>query len=370
MENNNVVKKTYLYKKHIALGSKMVTYSGFIMPLQYKSSIVEHMHVRNHSGIFDISHMGKIFLKGKDSKKIIQFLTTNDINHIKIGQAQYNCMVNHKGGIIDDLVIYKISETEFLLIVNAINTEKNKKWINHYIHIKKYKNINIIDYSNDYSILSVQGPRSLDLIQNLTNISLNMINFYHFKIGKFSGIENLLISRTGYTGSKGVEIIIPNEYVEIVWDNILKISNNIIPCGIASRDSLRLEMGYRLYGNDISDDITPIEAGLSWIIKFDKEFIAKEILKKQKIEGVQKKLLSFIVNKTGKIPRSGYPIVLCNNYIIGNVTSGGFSPILKKGIGLGYVNKNKLTKNSSIYILIRNEKIPISKVKLPFINNP
>ncbi len=364
MENSNK-KKTYLYKRHVNLGAKMVPYSGFIMPLQYKSSIVEHMNVRNIAGIFDISHMGNFFLKGKDSKNLIQILTTNDVSKIKIGQAQYNCMINDKGGIIDDLVIYKILETEFLLIVNAVNIEKNKRWINH--HIKKYKckYVELTDSSQEYSLLSIQGPKSLSRIKKLTSILLEGIDFYHFKIGEFAGIKNLLISRTGYTGSKGVEILIPNKYVEKVWDEIIGISN-ITPCGIASRNSLRLEMGYRLYGNDISENITPIESGLSWIVKFNKKFIAREILKKQKIKGVEKKLISFIVNETGKIPRMGHPILNWDKSIIGKVTSGCFSPVLKKGIGLGYVNINKL--KNPIYVLIREKCILITKVKLPFIN--
>lgn len=366
MMENSKGEKTYLYKKHVNLGAKMVLYSGFIMPLQYKSSIAEHMNVRNIAGVFDISHMGNFFLKGKDSKKLIQILTTNDINKIKIGQAQYNCIINDKGGIIDDLVIYKISEIEFLLIVNAANIEKNKKWITHHIKKYKHKHVELIDSSKEYSLLSIQGPKSLLRIQKLTNILLEKIGFYHFKIGEFSGIKNILISRTGYTGSKGVEILIPNKYVEKVWDEILGISN-IIPCGIASRDSLRLEMGYRLYGNDISENTTPIESGLSWIVKFDKKFIAKEILKKQKMYGVEKKLVSFVVNKTGKIPRIGNIILNCNKAIIGKVTSGCYSPILKTGIGLGYVNINKL--KTPIYILIREKEILITKVKLPFIKN-
>ncbi len=365
MENN--LKKTVLYENHIRLGAKMIDYSGFCMPLQYTSSLIEHMAVRNTSGVFDVSHMGKFILNGKNSMDLVQYLTTNDLSKIKIGQAQYSCFTNNHGGIIDDLVIYKISEKKLLLIVNAVNIEKNKKWISHHIKKNAY-NIEFIDSSQDYSLLAVQGPLSLVYIQKLTNIPLKMIPFYNFEIGEFSGIQNVLISCTGYTGSKGVEIYIPNEYAEKIWNDILEIEKNkIIPCGIASRNSLRLEMGYRLYGQDISEEITPIEAGLSWIIKFEKEFLSREILQKQKKKGEHKKFISFVVEEKGKIPRQGYSLIDKDDNIIGNVTSGIFSPVLKKGIGLGYL-WNQTPKTGSIFLSIRKKKIPIKIVKSPFIN--
>ncbi len=365
MENN--LKKTILYENHIRLGAKMIDYSGFCMPLQYTSSLIEHMSVRNKAGIFDVSHMGKFILNGKHSMDLVQYLTTNDLSKIKIGQAQYSCFINNHGGIIDDLVIYKISEKKLLLIVNAVNIEKNKKWINYHIKKNSY-NIEFIDFSQKYSLLAIQGPLSLFYIQKLTNIPLQKIPFYNFEIGEFSGIKNVLISCTGYTGSKGVEIYIPNEYAEKIWNDILEVEKNkIIPCGIASRNSLRLEMGYRLYGQDLCEEITPIEAGLSWIIKFEKKFIAREILQKQKKKGEYKKFISFLVEEKGKIPRQGYFLIDKDDNLIGNVTSGIFSPVLKKGIGLGYF-LNQKQKKDSVFLSIRKKKIPIKVVNLPFIN--
>ncbi|AER40725.1 MAG: glycine cleavage system aminomethyltransferase GcvT [Flavobacteriales bacterium] len=365
--DHNILKKTTLYDNHIQLGAKMISYSGFSMPLQYISSLVEHMTVRKNVGIFDVSHMGKFILKGKTSNNFLQYLTTNNLSNIKSGQAQYTCFINNFGGIIDDLVIYKISEIEFLLIVNAVNIDKNKKWINHHI-INNNVDLKFQDLSLKYSILSVQGPLSLDVLQPFTNISLSNIPFYHFEIGKFLGIDGVLISRTGYTGSEGMEVYIHNKYVESIWNEILKKgqSLNIKPCGIASRDSLRIEMGYRLYGQDISENVTPIEAGLHWIIKFNKQFIARNILQKQKRDGIYKKFISFVIEKKGKIPRKGYLLKDKKNYTVGTVTSGVFSPLLKKGIGLGFFTENIMDKNN-LFISIRNKNIPIKIVKLPFI---
>ncbi|WP_185855392.1 glycine cleavage system aminomethyltransferase GcvT [Blattabacterium cuenoti] len=364
MEQNNL-KKTTLYKKHVELGAKMCEFSGFLMPLYYSSSVNEHLSVRKNAGIFDVSHMGKLVLKGKQSKKLIQYLTTNDISTIKTGQAQYTCLINKNGGIIDDLVIYKINEEEFLLIVNAINIEKNKIWIND--HIKKYQKIDLIDFSQEYSLLSIQGPLSFYYLKNITKIHLHKISYYHFTIGEMFGIKNVLISRTGYTGSLiGIEIYIPNKNVEKLWNNILEIGNEkIIPCGISSRNTLRLEMGYRLYGKEISETISPIESGLSWIVKFNKEFIAKNILKKQKINRNHKKFISFYIKEGRIIPREGYLLINNEGNEIGYVTSGGYSPILKKGIGLGYMLQDIQTNH--IFLEIRKKKLPVIKKKLPFI---
>ncbi|WP_185873719.1 glycine cleavage system aminomethyltransferase GcvT [Blattabacterium cuenoti] len=361
MKENKLFKKTILYDNHIQLGAKIISYSGYYMPLQYFSSLKEHMAVRNSIGLFDISHMGKFILEGINSNNLLQYLTSNDVSKIKPNQAQYSCLINHYGGIIDDLIIYKISEKKFLLIVNAINIEKNKIWIKKYIK----NNINFIDVTQEYSLLSIQGPKTFKLIQKLTNIPLNKIPYFHFKIGKFAGINNIFISNTGYTGSSGIEIYIHNKYAKKIWNEILSTNLSIIPCGIASRDSLRLEMGYRLYGKDISEETSPIEAGLSWITKFNKKFIAKKILQKQKKKGTKKKFISFIIEKEKVIPRSGYLLKNKNNCIIGKVTSGNFSPILKKGIGLAYIENNHQLNH--IFFTKKNKNIPIKLVKLPFI---
>ncbi|WP_185882806.1 glycine cleavage system aminomethyltransferase GcvT [Blattabacterium cuenoti] len=368
MAKNNI-KKTILYEHHIKLGAKMCIFSGFYMPLLYQSSLKEHMHVRNYSGIFDVSHMGKFIVKGMHSKSLIQYLTTNNIYILKNGQAQYTCLINDKGGIIDDLVIYQISEYKFLLIVNAINIEKNKKWIKKYIKKWGYA-IELLDMSQEYSLLSIQGPSTLSNIQKFTNISLLNIPFYHFVIGDFLNIKNVLISRTGYTGSKGIEIYVSNEHTEKIWNSILEIKNHeIIPCGISSRDSLRLEMGYRLYGKDINENITPIESGLSWIVKFDKKFISKKILENQKKTKNHKIFFPFYVEKTSFcIPRSGTILIDKNETQVGYVTSGTFSPLLKKGIGLGYLYKKNILTHP-IYLSIRNHKVLVTKTNIPFIKN-
>ncbi|WP_185864902.1 glycine cleavage system aminomethyltransferase GcvT [Blattabacterium cuenoti] len=360
--------KTSLYDTHIKLGAKMINYSGFYMPLQYTSSIKEHIYVRKYSGIFDVSHMGKLIIKGKSSKDFIQRLTTNDLNEIKIGMAQYTCLINNKGGIIDDLIIYQLNKYEYLLIVNAINIEKNKNWIINNIKLLKYEKLELIDISNNNSLLSIQGPLSMYYIKQLTSIPLEQIHFYHFRIGKICGIDNILISRTGYTGSIGFEILVSNKYVKEIWNQIINIGNGkIIPCGIASRDSLRLEMGYRLYGKDISEKITPIESGLSWIVKFTKKFISREILEKQKKTGFHKKFISFFIRKEDNfIPRNGYSLVDKNKNKVGIITSGNYSPILKKCIGLGYLFKNDNEENL-LFIIARGKKIPIFRKKIPFI---
>ncbi|WP_185877247.1 glycine cleavage system aminomethyltransferase GcvT [Blattabacterium cuenoti] len=357
------IKRTTLYKNHVDLNAKMINYSGFYMPLQYSSSIKEHIYVRNYSGIFDVSHMGKFIIQGSNANNVIQYLTTNDIFKLKIGEAQYNCMINDNGGIIDDLVIFRLKTNKLLLIVNAVNIEKNKNWIKKYI---KKNGTELIDISQEYSLLSIQGPLSLYNIKKLTSIQLEKIPFYKFEIGELCGIKNVIISNTGYTGSIGFEIFVHNKYVDIIWNEILNIGKEkIVPCGLSSRDSLRLEMGYRLYGNDISEKTTPIESGLSWIVKFKKQFISKKILIKQKEIGTYKRLSSFYLEKNiNIIPRKGNILVDDNNKI-GYVTSGNYSPILKQCIGLCYLTKEN--KNNKIYLITRNKKIPIFKKKLPFI---
>jgi aminomethyltransferase len=355
------MKKTTLYNTHIKLGANMVNFSGFFMPIQYSSILEEHMAVRKNVGIFDVSHMGKIFINGIKSLKLIEYINTNNISSMKSGQAKYSCMINKYGGIIDDLIIYQFNKKNFMLIVNASNIKKNLKWINY----QNIFNTKIKNYSNKYSILAIQGPKSINTLQPLTNIFLSKIPFFNFKIGNFYGIKNVIISNTGYTGSKGFEIFIKNKYVKLIWNKILKYGKkfNIKPCGLASRDTLRIEMGYCLYGKEINEKISPLESGLEWIVKFNKNFIGKKKLKEQKKNGIKKKLFGFSLQEN-IIPRYGYELKDENGNKAGIVTSGISSPILKKCIGLGYIKKRFWGK--SLYLFIRKKKIPIKITNLPF----
>lgn len=359
------MKKTAIYNTHIFMGAKMIPFAGFYMPIKYTNIQEEHMSVRNFAGIFDVSHMGEFFIEGNEAENLLQYLTTNNISYLKIGQAQYSCMTNELGGIVDDLIIYKLNNKKFMLVVNASNIKKNIEWI------KSHNNFsaNFYDVSSEYSLLAIQGPFASKILQPLTNIPLQKIPFYHFIIGTFAEIDQVIISATGYTGSPGFELYLKNEYAEKTWEKIFHIGINlgIKACGLASRDTLRIEMGYRLYGQDINEETTPLEAGLSWITKFDKDFIGKNILFNQKENGINKKLIAFILEGKG-IPRKGYIISDLNKNLIGNVTSGTFSPILKKGIGLGYVPISFAKELEKLQILIRNKYIPIKIIKLPFIN--
>ncbi len=358
------MKRTALADTHEKLGAKMVPFAGYLMPVSYEGVNIEHQTVREGVGVFDVSHMGEFLIDGPNALALIQKVCSNDASKLTVGRAQYSCMPNETGGIIDDLIIYRVKDQVYLLVVNASNIQKDWE------HISKYNEeigAGMRNISDQYSLLAIQGPRAVEAMQSLTSEDLSEIKFYHFVVGDFAGIEHVIISATGYTGSGGFEIYCKNEEVQQVWDKVLKAGApfGIKPIGLAARDTLRLEMGYCLYGNDIDDETSPIEAGLGWITKFSKEFVNSEALKRQKEQGVARKLIAFELNERG-IPRKDYPIVDDKGNNIGQVTSGTMSPSLGKGIGLGYVPLDYTEPGSKIFIQIRKNKIPATIIKLPF----
>ena len=357
------MKNTALSATHEALGAKMVPFAGYNMPVQYEGINIEHETVRNAVGVFDVSHMGEFLISGPHALELIQKVTSNDASKLTIGKAQYSCLPNETGGIIDDLIVYRIKEEAYLLVVNASNIEKDWNWIQSQNTI----GAEMRDLSEDYSLLAIQGPKAVEAMQSLSSHDLSAIKFYNFVIGDFAGIENVIISATGYTGSGGFEIYCKNSEVKQIWNKVLEAGADfgIKPVGLAARDTLRLEMGYCLYGNDIDDTTSPFEAGLGWITKFTKDFTNSEALEDEKRRGLERKLIAFELDERG-IPRQGYDIVDGNGKTIGNVTSGTMSPSLGKGIGLGYVPKVFSEVGSKISIQIRKKAIPATVVKLPF----
>jgi aminomethyltransferase len=341
----------------------MVPFAGYNMPVQYEGVNAEHETVRNGVGVFDVSHMGEFLVEGPQALDLLQKITSNDVSKLQVGDAQYSCMPNDKGGIVDDLIVYRVKEETYLLVVNASNIDKDWDWIAG----QNAMGAEMRDVSDNYSLLAIQGPKAVEAMQSLSSIDLSEIPFYKFKVGDFAGIEHVIISATGYTGSGGFEIYCKNEEVEQVWNKVFEAGEafGIKPIGLAARDTLRLEMGYCLYGNDIDDSTSPIEAGLGWITKFTKDFVNSEALKAQKEEGPSRRLRAFELLERG-IPRQGYDIVDENGDKIGVVTSGTMSPSLKMGIGMGYVNKENWKFDNTIYIRIRNKDIPAQIVKLPF----
>ena len=341
----------------------MVPFAGYNMPVQYDGVNAEHETVRTSVGVFDVSHMGEFFLKGENALALIQKVTSNDASKLVDGKAQYSCLPNNDGGIVDDLIVYKIADNDYMLVVNASNIEKDWNWISS----KNDLGVSMTNASDAYSLLAIQGPKSAAAMQALTSIDLENMPYYSFQIGAFAGIDNVIISATGYTGSGGFEIYFKNEDAEIIWNKIFEAgaAYGIKPIGLAARDTLRLEMGFCLYGNDINDTTSPIEAGLGWITKFDKEFTNSLNLKKQKEEGVTKKLVGFELIERG-IPRHDYEIVDANGNNIGIVTSGTMAPSLGKGIGMGYVKTEFSSMDSEISIQIRNNKVAAKVVKMPF----
>ncbi len=357
------MKNTALTHIHESLGAKMVPFAGYMMPVQYEGINIEHETVRNGVGVFDVSHMGEFHLKGKNALALIQKVTSNDASVLVDGKIQYSCLPNNDGGIVDDLLVYRITADHYFLVVNASNIEKDWNWISSHNDL----GVEMTNVSDELSLLAVQGPKASQALQSLTNIDLAAMEYYTVKIGTFAGIEDVIISATGYTGSGGFEIYMKNKDAEHIWNAVFKAGEKfgIKPIGLAARDTLRLEMGFCLYGNDINDTTSPIEAGLGWITKFTKDFTNSAALKKQKEEGVSKKLVAFEVIEKA-VPRHDYEIVNEAGENIGVVTSGTMSPSLKKGIGMGYVKTAYAKLGSQIFIQIRNKAIPATVVKLPF----
>lgn len=357
------MKNTALSHIHESLGAKMVPFAGYNMPVQYEGVNAEHETVRTGVGVFDVSHMGEFLLTGENALALIQKVSSNDASTLEIGKAQYSCLPNNDGGIVDDLIIYKIKEEQYLLVVNASNIEKDWNWISSHNDL----GVEMKDLSEDYSLLAIQGPKAVEAMQSLTSVDLSQIKYYHFEVADFAGIEHVIISATGYTGSGGFEIYCKNSEVEQIWNKVFEAgaSFGIKPIGLAARDTLRLEMGFCLYGNDINDTTSPLEAGLGWITKFTKDFVNAENLKAQKEAGVTRKLVGFEMIERG-IPRHDYEIADANGNIIGIVTSGTQAPSLGIAIGMGYVTTNFATPDSEIYIRIRNKDIKAKVVKMPF----
>ncbi len=357
------MKEIALSSIHQKLNAKMVPFAGFNMPVSYEGVNIEHQTVRENVGVFDVSHMGEFLISGENALELIQKISSNDASKLSEGKAQYSCMPNGKGGIVDDLIIYQLDEEKYLLVVNASNIEKDWNWIAHH----NTMDATMRDMSDQLSLLAIQGPKAAEAMQSLTDTDLNAIKFYNFELGTFAGVEKVIISATGYTGSGGFEIYFRNEDAETIWNAVMEAGKDygIKPIGLAARDTLRLEMGYCLYGNDIDETTSPIEAGLGWITKFTKDFVNSEALKKEKEEGPVKKLVAFELDERG-IPRQGYDIVDENGKKIGVVTSGTMSPSLEKGIGLGYVPADVVGVGNKIFIQIRKKAIPATQVKLPF----
>ena len=360
------MRKTALYQKHVDLGAKLVPFAGFEMPVSYEGVNIEHQNVRNHLGVFDVSHMGEFFIEGPETIDLLQYVTSNDVSKLVDGQAQYTCLPNDKNGIVDDLIIYRFHAEKFLLVVNASNIDKDWKWINsHNTFDAQMRNA-----SDEYSLLAVQGPKAIEAMQALTEVDLSALKFYHFTENTFAGADDVIISATGYTGSGGFELYIKNEDANKVWYKVLEAGKDfgIKPIGLAARDTLRLEMGFCLYGNDIDETTSPLEAKLGWITKFDTDFINKENLLKQKEEGIERKLIAFEVLDKG-IPRKDYPILDEDQNPIGYVTSGTQSPSLNKPIGLGYVKTGFHQIDQTCLIQIRKKHVRAKIVKLPFYKN-
>lgn len=360
------MKETALTQKHIELGAKMVPFAGYNMPVTYEGVNAEHETVRNGVGVFDVSHMGEFILKGEKALDLIQKVTSNDASKLYPGKVQYSCLPNDKGGIVDDLLVYMIDEITYMLVVNASNIDKDWDWISQHNDLGvEMKNI-----SDKTSLLAVQGPKAVEVLQTLTDMNLKDMEYYSFAKGMFAGFGNVLVSATGYTGAGGFEVYCDNEFASDIWDAIFKAGEpyDIKPIGLAARDTLRLEMGFCLYGNDIDDNTSPLEAGLGWITKFTKDFTNSDSLKQQKEAGVSKKLVGFEMVDRG-IPRHDYEIVDAEGNAIGKVTSGTQSPSLKKAIGMGYVSKENAAPGSEIFINVRNKNLKAQVVKVPFYKN-
>lgn len=357
------MKELVLSRKHIEIGAKMVDFAGYSMPVQYEGVNLEHKAVRESVGVFDVSHMGEIFIKGDKAEEFLQYLTSNDVSKLYPGKIQYTCFPNENNGIVDDLLVYMIDINYYLLVVNASNIEKDIRWLNS--NNSKYNCI-IDNKSESYSLLAIQGPKSIDLLQELTDYDLIKIDYYNFKIINISGIKDVLVSRTGYTGEIGFELYIRNDDARKLWDSLFSTDIKLTPVGLAARDTLRLEKGYCLYGNDIDDSTSPNEAGLAWITKYNKDFVNSANLKKEKEIGVQRKLIGLEIISKG-IARKGYNIIDDDENIIGSITSGTMSPTFKKAIALAYLDIEFTKEGTIVFVEVRKKKIKAKVVKTPFV---
>lgn len=358
------MKKIALNDLHEKMGAKMVSFAGYNMPIQYEGVSAEHKQVREKVGIFDVSHMGEFRVSGDQTEAFLQKVTTNDVAKLTDGKVQYSCLPNGRGGIVDDLLVYRFSDKDYLLVVNASNIEKDWKWL----QSQNSEGALMTDVSDEYSLFAVQGPKTTDALQELTKMDLGSMKYYTFEQGKFAGVDDVIVSATGYTGAGGFEIYVKNADAQQVWERIMKAGEkvDIQPIGLGARDTLRLEMGFCLYGNDIDDTTSPIEAGLGWITKFSKDFINAEEFKKQKEKGVDKKLVGFVMEDRG-IPRKDYLIKNEEGKVIGKVTSGTQSPTLGQAVGLGYVEIDYTEPQNEIFIEIRNRMLKAVVQKPPFI---
>ena len=359
------LKTVALHETHQQLGAKIVPFAGYAMPVRYSSDLEEHHAVRRGVGIFDVSHMGEFRLRGPRALNLLQRTTSNDASKLQPGKAQYSCLPNEQGGIVDDLLVYMLGEEDYFLVVNASNIEKDWQWL----QAHNTEEVEMENVSDRLSLFAVQGPQAAAALQALTDVDLAALPYYSFVRGTLAGAPGVLISATGYTGAGGFELYVPNEHAEQVWQQILEAGKpfGIKPIGLGARDTLRLEMGYCLYGNDIDDTTSPLEAGLGWITKFTKDFTNSQNLKAQKEAGVARKLVGFVMDGPGGLPRSHYPLVDGQGERIGEVTSGGQSPTLGRGIGLGYVKTALAAPGTPIFVQVRGKNLPATVRKLPLV---
>lgn len=357
------LKQIALHDTHLALGANMVPFAGFEMPLRYSSDLEEHRAVRERVGVFDVSHMGEFFVRGPHALDLVQRVTSNDAAQLHDGKAMYAYLPNGQGGIVDDLLVYRLSAEEYLLVVNASNIQKDWDWIARY----NTQGAELENASDRLSLLAVQGPQAIEVLQKLTSTNLNGMKNYTFIVGTMAGIDNVIISVTGYTGAGGFELYVDNASAKPLWDAIFEAGpDGIQPVGLGARDTLRLEMGYCLYGNDIDDTTSPFEAGLGWVTKFSKSFTNDADLREQKQAGGQQKLVGLLMIDRG-IPRAGYELFDANDKLIGRVTSGSQSPTLNRGIGLGYVDKALAKPDTEVWVGVRNRRLRAQVVKTPFV---
>lgn len=359
------MKRTPLFDVHVSLGAKMVPFAGFEMPVQYSGLTQEHFAVRENVGMFDVSHMGQFFVEGKEAKDLLQNVTTNNLDLNENGKAQYTCLPNDEGGIIDDLIVYKMNDEKYFVVVNASNIEKD------FAHIQAHNNFDatLTNASDEMSLIAIQGPKAKETLQKLTSVDLSALPYYSFTEGEVGDVKDVIISNTGYTGSGGYELYFQNKDAANLWNALSEAGSEfgILPCGLGARDTLRLEKGFCLYGNDIDDTTSPLEAGLGWITKLDKgDFVGKDKIAALKESGITRKLVGFEMQEKA-IPRHDYPVLDKEGNTIGKVTSGTMSPMKKVGIGLAYVDTAHSKVDSEIYIQIRNKSVLAKVVKTPFV---